>query len=372
MNRSWTVLLMTAGSLLSTPACGGGPSPASNADAAPCSVSQVWSGFSETWAKSDDGRYWTWGQAGGGTIETGPYFQTAAPTPFMQTVLSDTSDLVVRSGISCFLSSTSVLRCTYDGIPIATTRSVDDVATIAVGPSASSGNAILRTDGSVWGFADEIGQLTTQVTTIGTDVVTLAAGQQRLCAIKRDGSVWCWGVGYLGDNHDAYPATDPQDPKPVTLPMTAMALEAGVDWTCALLSDGSVWCWGSTGYGSAARSTPPDLAPAKIQIEDVRAFSMGAFHACALKSDGSLWCWGSNFFGESGYAPDGYASADFWDMPTQVDALGTDVVEVSAGYQHTCALRSDHTVWCWGNSFWGQAGNDKVDNPAPVVIRGCD
>ena len=109
MNRSWTVLLMMAGGALSTPACGGGPSTTSNVDAAPCSVAQVWSDYAETWARGDDGRYWTWGQAGGGTMETGPSFQTAAPTPFMQTVLSDTSNLIVRSGINCFLSSTSVL-----------------------------------------------------------------------------------------------------------------------------------------------------------------------------------------------------------------------------------------------------------------------
>ena len=151
------------------------------------------------------------------------------------------------------------------------------MANIAVGPSASAGNAILRTDGSVWEFADEIGQLTTQVTTIGTDVVTLAAGQQRLCAIKRDGSVWCWGVGYLGDNHDAYPATDPQDPKPVTLPMTATALEAGVDWTCASLSDGSVWCWGSTGYGSGG---PVDTTGSRASEDPDRRRSPRIFHGC--------------------------------------------------------------------------------------------
>lgn len=87
--------------------------------------------------------------------------------------------------------------------------------------------------------------------------------------------------------------------------------------------------------------------------------------AVARKGDGTLWCWGFNYDDELG---DGTTSPPRLDA-VEVSALGADVVDVSAGYEHTCARKGDGTLWCWGRNGFGQLGDGSiVDRPAPVQV----
>ena len=92
---------------------------------------------------------------------------------------------------------------------------------------------------------------------------------------------------------------------------------------------------------------------------------MGAFQICALKGDGSVWCWGGNDFGAAG-SP----AANQLATPVEVAGLGNDVTAISIGYQHSCARKSDGTVWCWGGNLSGQLGDGKAQNEyTPLVAK---
>src|SRR5687768_3849628 len=76
--------------------------------------------------------------------------------------------------------------------------------------------------------------------------------------------------------------------------------------------------------------------------------SAGGAHTCAVRGDGSLWCWGSHGFGQLGLGDE----PDPW-VPTRV-GTDDDWAKVSAGKSHTCAVRTDRSLWCWGSNYQDQ------------------
>jgi alpha-tubulin suppressor-like RCC1 family protein len=161
---------------------------------------------------------------------------------------------------------------------------------------------------------------------------------------------------------DAYD-TD-QLPRAVPLPLPAVDVVAAWQLTCATLSDASVWCW-----GLAAPGEPTHLAPDSWRISDVRTIVAGASHFCALKNDGSVWCWGHDDSGQDGAGAERNSGTE---TPHQVLGLASDVTQIAAGNAHTCARKSDATIWCWGDGQYGQIGNDQAFNVRPVQMLGCE
>lgn len=103
-------------------------------------------------------------------------------------------------------------------------------------------------------------------------------------------------------------------------------------------------------------------SPAGASTSATPKLSLGQYHSCALKSDATVWCWGEN---EEGQLGDGSTTDRL--EPTEVDI--TDVVDIAAGYEFTCALKVDGTVWCWGDGQYGQLGNGSIaDQTEPVQV----
>lgn len=199
----------------------------------------------------------------------------------------------------------------------------------------------------------------------------VAAGSAHSCALTGNGKVLCWGVngaGQLGDG-----TTMPRrSPVPVAglsgLSVTAVA--AGANHTCALIADGSVRCWGYNNYGqlgdgsTASRSSP--VAVVGLAGLTVTALAVGESHSCAVISDGSLRCWGWNAWGQLGDG--GTASQNF---PVLVALPGLTVTAVAAGYGHSCALLNNGGLRCWGMNHAGQLGDGSNSHSlAPVVVSG--
>ncbi len=90
--------------------------------------------------------------------------------------------------------------------------------------------------------------------------------------------------------------------------------------------------------------------------------SLGAAHSCAIKQDGSLWCWGKNDVLQLGIESD----AAFVETPTQV-GQDVDWEQVSAGEDHTCARRTDGSLWCWGSNVDGKLGAGPTSGSAAVL-----
>jgi len=138
--------------------------------------------------------------------------------------------------------------------------------------------------------------------------------------------------------------------------------------TCGVRSDGSLWCWGSNttsgilGMGDTADSFVPKRVGTDSNWAQVSA---GLENTCAVRTDGTLWCWGERRAlgrDSSILLPPSYYS------PLQV-GQDTDWVSVSVGYAHACAKRTDNSLWCWGRSFYGQIGDGTdVDRPEPISV----
>ena len=123
------------------------------------------------------------------------------------------------------------------------------------------------------------------------------------------------------------------------------AISAGVFNTVALKNDGTVWAWGLNSSGQLGDGTTTDsYTPVQVSgLTGVRAISAGfVSHAVALKNDGTVWAWGSNGYGQLG---DGTTTDSY--TPVQVSDL-TGITAISAGESHTVALKNDGTVWAWG------------------------
>jgi alpha-tubulin suppressor-like RCC1 family protein len=93
--------------------------------------------------------------------------------------------------------------------------------------------------------------------------------------------------------------------------------------------------------------------------------SAGEAHTCARTRDGTLWCWGDNDDGQLGINSTDTPQPE----PVQVVALGNTVVEVSVGKSHNCARKSDGTLWCWGRNTSGALGIGSIGSPQLVPVQ---
>jgi alpha-tubulin suppressor-like RCC1 family protein len=203
------------------------------------------------------------------------------------------------------------------------------------------------------------------------DPVYVTAGYSHTCAILKDGSVWCWGENKFGELGDGT-SVDRIFPVKVSLPGPAAQISAGglyatgqlvVAHTCVVLKTGSVYCWGSNnngqlGLGSTTSSTIPQL----LGLAGIKQVELGGAHTCAVDMQGQLSCWGA---GTSGQIGNGGSSAAL----SPVSVL-TAIDQVSAGAKHTCAFPTDGTPpKCWGLNSKGQLGlNNTTDCTSPCSL----
>lgn len=189
---------------------------------------------------------------------------------------------------------------------------------------------------------------------------TICAGSMHGCAIVEGGQVACWGAGYSGQLGDG--VVHQEEPQGVATPAIVPGVEGVVqlacraDYTVALLDDGSLLSWGTgqSGQMGDGSTNAANAVPRPGLIDRVVQVSAGGSHVCALDEDARVFCWGNNTFGQA-WDNGGDATLPQYVTPQPVLTL-TDVIEVQAGMDHTCALLSDGTVKCWGNNDQGQVG----------------
>jgi len=199
-----------------------------------------------------------------------------------------------------------------------------------------------------------------------------SVGGYTTCGIKSDDTGWCWGrnsYGQLGDGT----ITNASVVTPISGGGTWKQLWAGNIHTCGIKSDDTAWCWGYNSNGALGDTTTtnrnvPTAVSGGGTWKQIRPSTGNGFseHTCGIKSDDTLWCWGSNGNGITGLN----TAAGNTLTPTQVNGGGI-WKHVTVGYDTTCAIKSDDSLWCWGNNGSNQLGDGTTTQRLiPTAVSG--
>ncbi|MBU4457072.1 MAG: hypothetical protein KKA65_06240, partial [Nanoarchaeota archaeon] len=198
------------------------------------------------------------------------------------------------------------------------------------------------------------------------NVTSVASGYNHACAVVDDGTAMCWGYNSYGQLGDGTKVERPF-PAPVKGLINATAISAGERTSCALLINKTVMCWGEGENGGLGTgSTSESLVPAKTLISNVSKISSGRIHTCAILENNTLMCWGYNYYGQVGSGDQATKI-----VPIKVANLTSEVINVSTGYAHTCAIYQNGTAMCWGYNVYGQLGdNTNTNSVVPKKVVG--
>ena len=207
-----------------------------------------------------------------------------------------------------------------------------------------------------------------------TAILQVDAGTAHACALLGDGTVYCWGTnggGQLGDGTVNPRTTVGMVPglSNVTQISTGAHI-ANVNvtgHTCARTNDGKLYCWGRNTNSQVGDGTAMDvLSPKVIIAADVAQVSAGRVHTCARLSTGGVNCWGNNGSGQLGNGTMNSTTA-----PAMAPIAGLIAKSVSAGANHTCAVLMTGELSCWGANVQGQLGNGTtMTSTAPTTVPG--
>ena len=169
-------------------------------------------------------------------------------------------------------------------------------------------------------------------------------------------------VGQLGNGTVVYRSS------PVQIGSLTTWKQAAVNITSyAIKEDGTIWAWGSNATGALGiNATGTAFRSSPVQIGSLTNWSKvtaGPEFALALKTDGTLWSWGEGTDGQLGQGVKINRSS-----PVQVGAL-TNWSDVSAGFNHAIAIKTDGTLWGWGKNLNGAIGDGTaISKSSPVQI----
>jgi alpha-tubulin suppressor-like RCC1 family protein len=245
--------------------------------------------------------------------------------------------------------------------------------------------------GYCWG-RDDIGQLAVTVSTscfdstggsvaCATSPVRMAPGK-RLSAISAGGQVacalsggvgYCWGDNTFGENGVGIAGGGGATPTQVAGSISFTSIAAGNQHVCGIGTGSQPFCWGNDNFGQlgdtgiVSSTTPIPVDSAGVQMTLTGA-TAGFEHTCAIKSGGAAYCWGNNQAGQLGI---GSSDGNTHSTPVEVSG-GLAFASLTAGLIHTCGLTSGGTAYCWGDNSTGELGTGSVGGfqAAPVAVGG--
>jgi alpha-tubulin suppressor-like RCC1 family protein len=182
----------------------------------------------------------------------------------------------------------------------------------------------------------------------------LTAGNQHTCGVTLDDKAYCWGTNSFGALGDGTKRTR-LAPVPVLGGLKFRVLSAGLGHTCGVTLTNSAWCWGNNSEGALGRGPPQDESLTPVRVAgglNFRKLIAGFTHTCGETTGNRGYCWGNNFYGSAG---DGTSSNQRLKPVAVVGGLEFDRVG-AAGDNHTCGITLSHRAYCWGSNDSGQLG----------------
>jgi alpha-tubulin suppressor-like RCC1 family protein len=271
--------------------------------------------------------------------------------------------------------------------------------------TAFSGSSAIKTDGTLWVWGNNantqlggfVGGLTssvcTPITTFGggTNWKQCSSGGYSTAAIKTDGTLWVWGAGSsgeLGNNVTTSGASNRCTPVTTFVGGTNWKqVSCGTQFMAAVKTDGTLWTWGNNAHGTLGinllgtasnRCTPVttfiggtnwkqvSCGVINIPLQTLGVGILTTTSAAAIKTDGTLWTWGSNSLGQLGI---NLATAGTNARCTPVTTFigGTNWKSVSSGGGAMAAIKTDGTLWIWGNNSGNLGDNTILTSLTPVT-----
>lgn len=346
----------------------------------------------------DNGSLWCWGSNRYGQLATTDRYETLVPTPSPLRVGTATDWISVDAGYAhtCGVRSSGSLWC-WGANSAGQSGSVDTsspaLVPVKVGgdvwASVSAGRLTtcgLRIDKSLWCWGSSAkGELGKSVLESSSAVpvqfgtaswADVSVGAEHVCGVAVNTHLYCWGSNYKGQlGVDNSTNADTRNPTPVEPGLgTDGWADVGVGdyFTCATRVNTTLWCWGWNEHGrlgpDAVPTTDSHFAPAQVGGTEWRAVAGGDGQACGIKLDDTLWCWGYNLYGELGSTTNaGTLSPNPTPLP-----VGSGWRDVDPAGRHTCGLRRDSTLWCWGRNSLGVLGPEAPAgadlNPTPLQV----
>lgn len=239
--------------------------------------------------------------------------------------------------------------------------------------------AAIRRNGTLWAWGNITGDGTTSsrsspVLVAGgfTDWTQITTGvtssnAARTLGLRKNGSIWGWGSnsGALGNNG----IQNVSSPVSVIGGFTWTFVTTGNSHTLAIRNNGTMWGFGSGTFGALGDGTTSQRSSPVAVVggfTDWISAAAGSYNSIGLRSDGTLWAWGNNITGQLGDNTIVSKSS-----PVSVVGGFTDWVSVSASYRHILALRSNGTLWSWGQNNSGELGDNTTSNrSSPVAVVG--
>ena len=240
--------------------------------------------------------------------------------------------------------------------------------------------AAVRNDGTLWAWGHNAqGQLgNNTITTIispaqtivgGTNWKQVACGAYHISAIKTDGTLWTWGYNSNGELGDTTIISKSSPVQTIVGGTNWKQVACGSYHSGAIKTDGTLWLWGYNNVGQLGDTTiVSKSSPAQTIVGGTnwKQVACGEFTTAAIKTDGTLWTWGDNTRGQLG---DNTIVAK--SSPIQTIQGGTNWKQVACGDSHMVAIKTDCTLWSWGYNNVGQLGdNTIVSKSSPVQIAG--
>ncbi len=241
----------------------------------------------------------------------------------------------------------------------------------------------INATGVINGIKDDPEYFSSPVQIPGSSWAKLGGNINQKMGIKNDGTFWTWGdneEGELGLNDITQRSSPTQVGTDTTWSLVADGDGSSAPLSLATKTDGTLWAWGNNQAGTLGqnaggqRSSPTQVGTDTTWPKDGvhSVLATGYQLALAIKTDGTLWAWGSNEFGQLGLNNGGPAGYDKLSSPAQVGTETTWKAVRSSGQYGMTALKTDGTLWTWGQNENGVSGlnaaNDVGQYSSPTQV----